>query len=578
MNFILGKLPEQLSDAFAACKSHFLGTAVFSAMVNILFLAPTLYMMQVYDRVVPTNGVTTLIGLTVIVGVAIGTLSALDNIRSRLMIRASLQLNEELSGPILHRLVSASRSDTTSQAMREFDTLRQTMTGSAVMAAFDVPWIPIYFIVAFMIHPVLGVMICVSAAILIGIAVVNERKARERNETGHKANSESYAAQGNMFAKAEIVRAFGLGSIMAKRQVEKRSEGLVAATQAQLSTTRYSAMTKFVRMFMQSAALGVGAWLAIEGQISVGTIIAASVLLSRALQPVEQLVGSWPQIGQGRNALKTLTALFESTEGTEHRRTLLPAPSGYVDMSNVTLRNPQGTAYLLRGISMWLVPGEVVGLVGQSGAGKSTLARVVAGAIKPDAGDIRIDDASYSDWDHELLAPHIGYLPQDSALLPGTIAENISRFAISRGDDPQVVDEKIMAAAHLAGVHELILRMPDGYNAVLGGSEFRLSGGQAQRIALARALYDKPKVLILDEPSASLDAEGEQALMRAVEACKREGAAILMVAHRAAVLANVDRLVVMAGGTIERQGPRAEVLESIRAAAEQQNVVNFQGR
>ena len=578
MNFLTGKWPKQMQEAVAACKSHFYSTAMFSALVNVLFLAPTLYMMQVYDRVVPTGGILTLIALTVIVAVALGALAALDNVRSRLMVRASLNLNEQLAGPIMNRLIAASRPETSRSALREFDTLRQVMTGPAVMAAFDIPWTPIYLIVAFMIHPALGLLICVSGIVLATIAITNERRARASAGEGHKAALAQHALQDLLVGKAEIIRAFGLGRAMSNRQVAHRTEALIGSTRAQLSTTHFTALTKFVRMFMQSVALGVAAWLAIRGEISVGTIIAASVLLSRALQPLEQLVGAWPQVLQARNAIKTLTELFESTGDGDNRRTSLPDPSGYVELANVTLRNPQGTAFLLRGINLWLVPGEIVGLVGQSGSGKTTLARVIAGAITPDAGEVRIDDANYADWDNELLAQHIGYLPQDSGLLPGTVAENISRFAISRGENPAEVDGKIIEAAEKAGIHEMILRFPDGYDAVVDGPEFRLSGGQAQRIALARALYGNPKLLVLDEPSSALDAQGEAALINAVEQAKLAQVAVLMIAHRPAILANADRLVVMNKGAIERQGTRAEVVESIKHTAQQPNVVNFKGR
>jgi ATP-binding cassette subfamily C protein len=241
----------------------------------------------------------------------------------------------------------------------------------------------------------------------------------------------------------------------------------------------------------------------------------------------------------------------------------------------LTLRNPQGTAFILHGVSFSLVPGEVVGLIGNSGAGKSSVARILAGAIRPDAGEVRIDGATFDDWDHERLAQHIGYLPQDCALLPGTIAENISRFSPDRDSNSEEVAGNIVGAAQLAGIHELILRMPDGYNTQIAGPSYALSGGQAQRIALARAFYNDPKVLILDEPSSALDAEGEQALARAIDAAKLRGAAVLMVAHRSFILNNADRLIVMANGTIEHQGPRIEVIETLREAASRQNVVNM---
>jgi ATP-binding cassette subfamily C protein len=579
MKLLFRNMPEPMEAALAKCRSFFVSAALFSALINLLYLAPTLYMMQVYDRVVPTGGVITLIWLTLIIAFAVGTLTALENIRSRLMMRAALRLDMEISGTILDRLVArSSRSNDTSStasAMREFDNLRQAMTGPATMAAFDAPWTPIYLIAAFAIHPVLGLLICCGGAVLIALAVVNERVVREKSKQGHQANAAAYAAQEMLTTKAEVIRALGMRRAVVARQKVARSAGLSSLTLTQLSSSRYSALVKFVRMFLQSLSLGVGAFLAINGQISIGTIIAASVLLSRALQPIEQLVGSWPVINQSRHAMSTLAALFEKTEADDATPLLLPTPKGHIEANSITLRNPQGTAFILHGVSFSLVPGEVVGLIGNSGAGKSSVARILAGAIRPDAGEVRIDGATFDDWDHERLAQHIGYLPQDCALLPGTIAENISRFSPDRDSNSEEVAANIVGAAQLAGIHELILRMPDGYNTQIAGPNYALSGGQAQRIALARAFYNDPKVLILDEPSSALDAEGEQALARAIDAAKLRGAAVLMVAHRSFILNNADRLIVMANGTIEHQGPRVEVIETLREAAGRQNVVNM---
>jgi PrtD family type I secretion system ABC transporter len=571
--------PEPIRAAFRKCRPYFSGAAMFSALVNILYLAPTLYMMQVYDRVVPTSGVLTLFWLTVIILLAVGTLSMLDNIRNRLMMRAALRLDFELSGPILDRLMArqAKGDDkaSTAQAMRDFDSFRQTLTSQPVMAAFDAPWTPIYLIAAFIIHPALGFLILGGGAILIVLALLNERAGRERSKRGHQAAAAGHAAQEAVASKAELVRALGMRQAMVKRQQLARTEGVAATVGSQLATTRYGALIKFVRMFLQSLSLGAGAWLAIKGQISIGTIIAASVLLSRALQPIEQLVGAWPQISNARNAYGTIKALFEETEAYEKKPLLLPDPKGQIQLTNITLRNPEQTAFILRGISFDVAPGEIVGLVGHTGAGKSTLARIMAGAIMPDAGEVRIDGATYADWDREYLARHIGYLPQDSALLPGTIAENISRFAASVGEQAEEIGGRVVVAAQMAGIHDLILRLPDGYNTHVGGAGFALSGGQTQRVALARALYGDPVMLILDEPSSALDAEGEQALIRAIEAAKLRGAAILMIAHRSFILNNADRLVVLANGGVEHAGPRQEVLENLRDAAARQNVVNI---
>jgi len=557
-----------------------MNTAAFSALINLLYLTPTLYMMQIYDRVVPTGGLATLFWLTVLVAIAIGTLTSLDEIRARLMIRASLALDHQLSGRVLGQLLKEERPDSSASLMREFDTLRQTLTGPAIMAMFDIPWTPIYLIVAFIIHPALGLMICLAGAILVAIAIINERVIRERGSAGYAASATAQAFLESLHAKAESVRAFGMRHAMVLHQQRLRAEGLAASAQAQLSSTRYLALTKFVRMFMQSLSLCVGAWLAIKGGISVGTIIAGSVLLSRALQPIEQFIAAWPSLVQADLALSRLNKLFEKVESAGRRRTALPEPRGIIEVSRVTLRNQQRTAYILQDVSLSLVPGEFVGLVGQSGAGKSSLARILAGAIAPDSGEVRIDHASYADWEPEQLARHIGFMSQDTVLYMGTIGENISRFAAAREDaeDRDIIDRKVVAASKLAGIHEIILHMPSGYETCIGGPAFRMSGGQEQRVALARALYDDPKLLILDEPSAALDALGEQALIRAVAGAKQRGAAILMISHRSSVLNTADRLIVLNNGTIEHVGPRQAVIAELRDAAARENVVKFSGR
>lgn len=572
-------LPAPVRQALAACRQHFVSVGLFSALVNILYLAPTIYMMQVYDRVVPTGGVLTLFWITVIVALAIGCLSALDMVRNRLMLRASMRLNRQLASPILDRLIAQAKGSTdpaAAQVMRDFDSLRQMIASPSAMAIFDLPWTPIYFIVAFIIHPILGALILGGGLVLLGLALLNERATRRGAAEGHKAMAAAYAGQEAMFGKAEIVRALGMRRALVRQQIEDRRHGLEAGARTQIAASRYTGMVKFARMFMQSLALGVGAWLAINAEISVGAIIAASVLLARALQPIEQMVSAWPMIGQARQAKASIETLFRSTDALVGDRLVLPAPQGYVQLSNILQRTPDNSALILRGVSTWIVPGEVLGVIGPSGAGKTTLARIAAGAIPPDGGEIRIDEAQYADWDPERLAAHIGYLPQEPTLLPGSIGENISRFAAARGEHVADIDHKVTRAAIAAGIHDLILHLPGGYNARLGDGGLRLSGGQAQRVALARALYGDPKLLILDEPNASLDSQGEEALGEAIRAAKARQAAILIVTHRHAALRDADRLAVMKNGTIEHQGPREDILEILRqGAAAAANVVKM---
>jgi len=571
------KAPAPLEPAMRACRRHFAIAAAFSALINILYLAPTIYMMQVYDRVVPTGGLFTLLWITMLVAVAIATLSALEAVRSQLMARVSLRLDRLLAGEILDRLL-ARRSGTraaveSGQVMREFDQLRGALSGQAATAIFDTPWTPIYLVVAFLIHPVLGLLVLGGGAVLVGLAVAHARRSKPIEDEARAANGRAYASQDATFRRAEVVRAMGMRTAMIRRHLADRGGGLDATTTAQASDNRYNAIVKFTRMFMQSLALGVGGWLAVAGQISMGAIIAASVLLSRGLQPVEQLVRLWPAIVQSRQAMQSLAALFDQTEAEAAPRLRLPDPTGRLTLDRVVVRSPDGSALLLKNVSFGLTPGEICGVIGASGAGKTTLARVAAGAIAPDLGEVRIDDASARDWDAETLARHIGYLPQDSALLPGTVAENISRFACDRGDEPDDVGRRTIAAAELAGVHKLILALPGGYETRIGEGAHQLSAGQAQRIALARALYGDPALIVLDEPNSALDAEGEAALIHAVSTLRARKAAVLIVAHRPQILANADRLLVLAAGEIVHHGPREAVLEALREAAARANVV-----
>jgi len=467
---------------------------------------------------------------------------------------------------VLNRVIGSKESGAkVAQAMRDFDSFRQALSGQGALALCDLPWTPVYLLICFMLHWTLGMLTLVGGALLFGLALLNERSAKPRIEASSRASTKAYVAQETIATQSEVVRALGMRQALITRQLKERSEAVTAQADAQFVGGRFSGTIKFLRLLLQSLALGAGAWLAVEGQISAGAIIAASVLLSRAVQPIELIVGAWSGIVQGRASWNNLIDLFAATADQDQARTLLPKPVGLLTLDGVGVRSPAGDAPLLRHVSLSLQPGESLGVVGPSGAGKTTLARLVAGATEPDVGTVRLDKADYVTWDPERLARHIGYLPQDSVLFAGTVKENISRFDGSLEQPREDVDERAIKAARLAGCHDMILKLPHGYDTPLGALGRGLSAGQAQRIALARALYGDPCLVVLDEPNSHLDGEGEAALAKALAGLRTRGATVIIVAHRSGVLQNVDKLLVLRDGAVEGLGPRDEIAARLQA-------------
>lgn len=560
-----GTLP--LADAFRACRAHFLWAAGFSALVNLLYLTPTLYMMQVYDRVVPTGGLTTLAFLTVIAVLALGALSGLDWIRGRLLLRAGLRLDRLLSARVLARVTDREGPAPGVQVLREFDNVRAAVAGQGALALFDAPWTPIYLLCCFLLHPAIGVLTLVGGTVLVALAVANERDSRPRLSRAIQAANTAYAAQEAIAGQAEVVRALGMREASIARQVGQRHEAVARQADAQLTGGRYSGAIKFVRLTLQSLALGMAALLAVRGQLSPGAIIASSVLLSRAVAPIELLVGAWPGLVQARASWRSLIELFSTTASQDAVRTALPDPVGRVTLESVSMRYGGSDTVQLRQVSLSVSPGEVLGVIGASGSGKTTLARILAGGVRPTGGVIRLDGAAYEARPGDDLARHIGYLPQTPSLFAGTIKDNIARFVSTVEQDSGQVDRDAVAAAQAAGAHDMILRLPHGYDTALGPFGAGLSAGQAQRVALARAMFRDPVLLVLDEPNSNLDQEGETALLAAVRRAAARGAAVVVVAHRAGVLAQVDRLLMMADGSVQIEGPRESVLERLRQAS-----------
>jgi len=560
-------LPEPLAGALRTCRRHLLIAAGFSALVNILYLAPTLYMLQIYDRVLPTSGLLSLAFLTVAVVFALATLAVLDNLRQRILVRLGLRLDRQLAPEVLTRLTGGLGVDAgprLRQAMREFDAFRSVVSGPAATAMLDAPWTPIYLALCFVLHPLLGVIAVIGAGALLILAILNEQATRAKLEALNEASAQAYASQEAIASHGGLVKALGMREPLIVRQLLERRAAVGLQADTQFTGGVYTGLIRFLRLTLQSLALGAGAWLAVRHEISAGGVIAASILLSRSLAPVEQIVGAWKNVIQARDGLRTLADLFERAPAAPVR-TRLPEPKGRLQAEQACVRTSDGAGMILRGVSFDLNPGEMIGVVGPSGAGKTTLARVLVGALTPDLGCVRIDGADLADWQSERLATHIGYLPQNCGLFAGTVKENIARFASITESDPREIDERAVAAAAAAGAHEMILRLPQAYDTPLGPGGAGVSAGQAQRLALARALYGGPKVFVFDEPNSNLDFEGETALEHAIATQKARGATLVVIAHRLNILGVADKLLVLRDGAMDLFGPRREVLQALEA-------------
>lgn len=547
------------AELLASIRVYVLRAAIFSALVNILYVVPTIYMLQVYDRVVPTRGFQTLFFLTLILIFALATLAFLDRARMRLLARAAVNMERVVGPALLDTSLGRPHRPDLRQALRDFDALRATLTGPATLALFDAPWIPIYLVICFLVHPWIGMLATASCALLPLIAIATMKATAGRTEEAQHTANMSYASQDALLNAGEAIRALGMRRALVARQMRHRETMIATQTQAGLSAGNFLALSKFIRLTLQSVALGLGALLAIENQISAGAIFAASFLIARALQPIEQLIATWKPLIQARQHYRDITALL-SSEATENEKTLLPPPAGQISVENIGVANEARDGSLLANVSFTVAAGEILAIIGPSGAGKSTLIRTMAGALMPDRGTIRFDGADVLDWNPELLAAHVGYLPQDAMLLAGSISDNIARFSSELHADKAAVDATVVAAASTVGADTLIRRLPDGYDHQLKLGGRGVSAGQAQRIALARAVFGDPAILILDEPNAHLDTEGDAALIMTLGKLKAQGRTIVIVSHKSGILPLVDKILVMRDGRVDMFGPRDQVL------------------
>jgi ATP-binding cassette subfamily C exporter for protease/lipase/ATP-binding cassette subfamily C protein EexD len=542
-------------------KPYLFFAGLFSLAINLLLLAPPLYMLQVFDRVLSSRSNETLLLLTAGVAIALLTMAALDVIRAWLLAAGGVVLDRMLGPGVLEGLLSrAVRGEGSAYAagLRDVHCLRSFFGGSGILALFDAPWLPVFLLIIFLFHPLMGVLALAGALLMLGLAFLNERLTRQPLE---RAQAEGRRAGGFIDASlrnAEVVGALGMLAAVTRRWSQLNEAALAAQAQAGASGATVSGLTKFARQLIQIAMLAAGAYLVVEQQVTAGVMIAATILLGRALAPVELLVAGWRSLVEARAAWRRLGELLAApAAGTG---TDLPAPAGRLAAEQVVYGIRGAERPIIRGATFSLAPGEALGIIGPSASGKSTLARLAVGILKPLSGAVRLDGSDVAAWPRAGLGPSIGYLPQAVELFPGTVAANIARLG---EPDPAAV----IRAAQAAHVHELILRLPKGYDTELGEGSQALSPGQRQRIALARALYGAPRLVVLDEPNASLDHEGDMALLQALRRLKEEGATVLIVAHRPSLLSGVDKLLVLREGAVDAFGPRAEIMARLNRAA-----------
>ncbi|VIO75219.1 Type I secretion system ATP-binding protein PrsD [Bradyrhizobium ivorense] len=551
------KRPDELRQLVQTCQGYFLTAGTFSLAINLLYLAGPLYMLQVYDRVISSASEITLLMLTIALLLAFMALAGLDAVRARVLTRASIRLDRKIAARVMTAIIdrSAAAGGARSQALRDFDTFRQFVTGTGIHAIFDLPWAPIYIAVIFVLHPALGAFALGGSIILVLMALLSEWLVRLPLTESNEAAARSYSFTEMSLRNTEVVRAMGMTRGLLRRWRRDRDRMLERQVAASDRAATVQSLIRFLRLAMQSLILGLGAYLVIERLTTVGSMFAASILLGRALQPVEQIVGSWRSLVSARTAFLRIQELLTADPVRETGLTL-PRPKGRLSVEALTFVPYGSSKPILRGVTFAIEAGEVLGVIGPSGAGKSTLARHLVGVLTPSAGAVRLDGADVSTWVRKAVGDHVGYLPQDIELFADTVAANISRFDAS-------CDTEVIHAAQLAGVHEMIVRLQSGYDTQVGEGGAILSGGFRQRIGLARAVYGNPSFVVLDEPSSNLDAEGDNALADCIVQLKKRGTTVVIISHRPATISVVDKILVLREGTAEMFGPRLEIMSRL---------------
>lgn len=533
---------------------------LFGIFVNILMLTGPLFMLQVYDRVLGSRSEETLVALFLLVGILYGLMGVLDYARGRVLARFGARFQVELEArvfdAVMKRSLQPQHRAAPASGLRDLETIQAALTSPAMLALFDLPWTPLFVAAIFIFHPTLGWMAVAGGAFLVVLTLLNNWLTRRKTGDAQLASNQAHGFAEQVRLSTEIVRSQGMSHSMALRWHELRGNALEQTIQSSDWTGLFSAMTKAFRLFLQSAMLAVGAWLVLKGEMTAGAMIAGSILLGRALTPIEQTIGQWQLVQRSIAGWRALSDLLQDTP-PDKAAMKLPKPVARLEVKEMSVRALGSSRPTLSNMSFTVEPGQVLGIIGKSGSGKSTLAKTLLCLVQPAAGEVRLGGATLDQYDADELGSFIGYLPQQVTLFTGSVADNIARMS------PKPDDAKIIEAARRANAHDMILSLPDGYKTIVQGQDSQLSGGQRQRIALARAFYNDPVLLVLDEPNSALDGEGSEALNQAVREFKSSNRAVIIMTHRPMAIAECDRLIVIESGRIKADGPRDDVMAAV---------------
>ena len=557
--------------AISNCREAFVYAGLTSVFINILMLVPTFYMLQVYDRVISSGSKDTLLMLTILLVFLLAFMGTLQWIRNKLLSRAANIFDQSVNTHAFQASFTRSLQNPSSlssaQILNDVNGFRQFISGHAVTALFDIPWVPVYLGVMFLFHPWYGWIALFAALLLISFTLLNAFLIQSPQEKGNQFLAAAGESARSSLGNAEVIQGMGMLNRLQARWLNIHEQALINQTESADRIAVISNISRTLRLILQSLILGAGALLVLNQEISPGLMIAGSILLGRALAPIDQLTGAWQSVVSAHSQYQRLKTVFlEQPFQTDTME--LPKPKGMLTLDKATVAVPKTdnsgtTGIVLKNLSFQIPAGDTVAVIGPSASGKSSLARALLGVWPAISGSIRLDGADISQWDREALGPHIGYLPQTIELFSGTVKENIARF----GD---IDADEVVSAAKKAGVHDLILKLPEGYDTQLGSQGVGLSGGQKQRIALARALYGSPKIIVLDEPNSNLDEAGELALAVAIKHCKNLGSTVVIISHRQSILFQVDKILVMAEGQLSMYGPRDAVLQKLRGNSQSQ--------